>query len=103
MRKQRQARKELERVFDAEAAKFVGQLGNEEAWHGLPIRSEVKSGAQCRPVWTRFLVAEEQSQRSRAIGDNRPFVYVSMADHTTDGLVTFRLSDFAAVLEAFNR
>lgn len=102
MRKQREARKTLEKVFDAEAAKFIGQLGNEEAWTGLAVRVEVKSGAQVRPVWTRFIVAEEQSQRSRAIGDNRPFLMVAMADHTTDGLAIVRLSQLAALLEALN-
>jgi hypothetical protein len=102
MRKQREARKTLETTFQAEAAKFIGQLGNEEAWHGLPIRVEVKSGAQVRPIWTRFIVAEEQSQRSRAIGDNKPFLMVAMADHTTDGLAIVRLSQLAALLEAFN-
>ncbi len=101
MRKQRMARKTLENTFQAEAAKFIGQLGNEEAWHGLPVRSEIKAGAQVRPIWTRFIVAEEQSQRSRAIGDLRPFVMVAMADHTSDGLAVFRMSQFQAILEAF--
>ena len=102
MRKQRQARKDLEKTFQAEAAKFIGQLGNEEAWHGLPVRAEVKAGAQVRPIWTRYIVAEEQAQRSRAIGDNRPFLMVAMADHTTDGLAIVRLSQLALLLEAFN-
>lgn len=102
MRKQREARKDLEQTFQAEAAKFVGQLGNEEAWHGLPVRVEVKAGAQVRPIWTRYIVCEEQAQRSRAIGDNRPFVMVAMADHTSDGLAVIRLSDLTRVLEAFN-
>lgn len=102
MRKQREARKTLEKTFQAEAAKFIGQLGNEESWSGLPVRVECKAGAQVRPVWTRFIVAEEQSQRSRAIGDNRPFLMVAMADHTTDGLAIVRLSQLAALLEALN-
>lgn len=100
MKKQREARKALEALTGAEAAKFVGQLGNEEAWHGLPLRVEVKSGAQTGPVWTKYAAAEAQSEATRPIGDNAPFVYVAMGQRTSDGLVVFRLSQFARVVEA---
>lgn len=100
MRKQREARKALEKLTAADAAKFVGQLGNEEAWSGLPLRVEVKSGAQVGPVWTKYAAAEMQSQASRAHGDVRPFVLVAMGTRTSDGLVVFRLSEFARVVEA---
>lgn len=100
MRKQREARKALQQLTGAEAARFVGQLGNEESWTGLPLRVEVKSGAQVGPVWTKYAAAEEQSETNHAIGDARPFVLVAMGTRTTDGLVVFRLSQFARVVEA---
>jgi hypothetical protein len=101
MRKQGVARKAIEHTFEAQAARFVGQLGNEESWTGLPIRNEVKSGAQVRCVWTKYLLAEEQANANRAIGDNRPFAAIFMADHTNDGLFTVRISVLREVLEAF--
>lgn len=100
MTKQRAARKALEALTGAEAARFVGQLGNEEAWSGLPLRVEVKSGAQVGPIWTRYRAAEDQSEASRARGDSAPFVMVAMASGTTDGLIVCRLSQFARVVEA---
>jgi len=100
MTKQRAARKALEALSGSEAARFVGQLGNEEAWSGLPVRVEVKSGAQVGPVWTRFLAAEIQAHQSKAVGDLRPFVFVAMGRGTTDGLVVVRLSELEAVLSS---
>jgi hypothetical protein len=100
MRKQRDARKALEQLTGAEAARFVGQLGNEESWAGLPLRVEVKSGAQVSPIWTRYAAAEAQSENNRALGDVKPFVMVAMGTRTSDGLVVFRLSQFANVVEA---
>jgi len=100
MAKQREARKQLEALTGAQAARFAGQLGNEESWHGLPLRVEVKSGAQCGPVWTRFAAAEAQSKQNHAVGDTKPFVYVAMGQRTSDGLVVFRLSEAARVVEA---
>lgn len=100
MRKQREARKALQALTGAEAARFVGQLGNEESWSGLPLRVEVKSGAQCGPVWTKYAAAEAQSENSRAIGDVKPFLMVCMGTRTSDGLVVFRLSQFARIVEA---
>ena len=100
MRKQREARKALEAVTGAEAARFVGQLGNEEAWHGLPLRVEVKSGAIASPVWTKYAAAEAQSAQSKAIGDSRPFVFIAMGTRTSDGLLVCRLSELNRVVEA---
>ncbi len=100
MRKQREARKALEAVTGKEAARFAGQLGNEEAWHGLPLRVEVKSGAIAGPVWTKYAAAEAQSNVSKAIGDVRPFVFVAMGQRTSDGLLVCRLSELGRVVEA---
>lgn len=100
MRKQREARKALEQLTATSAARFVGQLGNEEAWAGLTVRVEVKSGAQVGPIWTRFVAAERQAERSRAVGDVRPFLLVAMPAGVSDGLVVCRLSQFAHVVEA---
>lgn len=100
MRKQREARKALEALTGAEAARFAGQLGNEEAWHGLPLRVEVKSGAIAGPVWTKYAAAEAQSAATKAHGDIRPFVFIAMGQRTSDGLMVCRLSELARVVEA---
>lgn len=100
MRKQREARKALEALTGAQAARFSGQLGNEEAWTGLGLRVEVKSGAVAGPVWTKYAAAEAQSNASKAIGDVRPFVFIAMGTRTTDGLMVCRLSELGRVVEA---
>lgn len=100
MRKQRDARKALERITGVQAAKFLGQLGNEEAWSGLPVIAEVKSGAQCGPLWTRFAAAEAQALASKPVGSTKPFVFIAMGQRTSDGLIAFRLSQADRVLEA---
>ena len=61
------------------------------------------AGAQVRTVWTKFLLAEEQSNAHRAVGDLRPFVQVVMADHTNDGLAVMRLSQLQQILEALSQ
>jgi len=90
-RKQSLARKALEELFGAEAL-FHGRKANEEAWTHLPIRVEVKAGAQVKPIETRFLAAEKQATAAKATGDPRPFCYIAMPDGTTDGLFICRLS-----------
>lgn len=100
MRKQREARKALERVTGAEAARFLGQLGNEEAWVGLPFRAEVKSGQQVGPMATRFLSCEAQARLNKAVGDARPFVMVAMpAGWGADGIFACRLSELGRIVE----
>lgn len=47
--------------------------GHEE-YEASPIRREAKSGAQVKPLATAFRKARAQSDLSRALGDNRPFV-----------------------------
>lgn len=73
--------------------------GHEEFLRG-EVLTEVKSGAQVGPLWTRYIAAEAQSNASRAIGDNRPFVFVAMPDGTSDGLLAFRLSKIAETVQA---
>lgn len=99
MKKQREARKAFEVLTGVDAARFAGQLGNEEAWTGLPIRVEVKSGSQVGPVWTKYALAEAQAEAARAIGDARPFAFVAMPTGMTDGLFVCRLSNLSAVVE----
>jgi hypothetical protein len=102
MRKQREARKALEQTSGTIAARFVGQLGAEESWHGLPVRVEVKSGAAAKVVQTKYRLAREQSDASKAIGDCRPFLFVAMPPGTTDGLAVIALSELSALLEALS-
>ena len=77
------------------ARKVLGIKGamtrHEEHWGG-GVRVEVKAGAQVNPIWTRFRLAEQQSEQHRPIGDNRPFILVAMPDDMNDGLVVMRLS-----------
>jgi hypothetical protein len=96
-RKQSLARKALEDLFGAEAA-FHGRKAEESHWTHLPIRVEVKAGAQVKPVETRFLAAEKQSDAARATGDPRPFVFIAMPDGMTDGLFVCRLSTLKELL-----
>jgi hypothetical protein len=64
------------------------------------VRVEIKAGKQVSPIWTRFMMAEAQSDAARAIADNRPFVMVAMPDDIRDGLVLCRLSQVQAVAAA---
>lgn len=88
LRKQRDARKAL----GVPASKFATQHTNEETWGWEHFRVEVKAGKQVNPVATRFLGAEAQSEGSRAIGDNRPFLMVAMPEGMSDGIVMVRAS-----------
>lgn len=96
-RKQSLARKALEDLFGAEAL-FHGRKANEEAWTHLPIRVEVKAGAQVKPIQTRFLAGEKQADTAKATGDPRPFVFIAMPDGMTDGLFICRLSTLKELL-----
>lgn len=99
MRKQREARKALEALTGAEAARFAGQLGNEESW-ALGVRVEAKSGAQVGPIATRFLAAEKQSAGSKATGDTRAFAMVAMpTGWGSDGIVLCRLTELGRLVE----
>jgi hypothetical protein len=80
------------------ARKALGIAGantrHEEHWGGV-CRLEVKAGKQIEPIATRFVLAEQQSEQHRPLGDVRPFVMVAMPDGMSDGLVVMRLSVFA--------
>lgn len=82
------------------ARKALGLVGvnsrHEEHWGGA-FRVEVKAGAQINPIFTRYRLAEHQSEVARPLGDIRPFVMVAMPDGESDGLVVMRLSDFANI------
>ena len=85
---------------DSKARKARTALGiggvnsrHEEHWGGA-VRVEVKAGAQINPIATRYLLAEQQSEQHRAIGDNRPFMLVAMPDGMKDGLIVMRISQF---------
>jgi|688.fasta_scaffold03160_12 hypothetical protein len=91
---------------DSKARRARKQLGitgvnsrHEEHWGG-EVRVEIKAGKQVSPIWTRFKLAEAQSDAARAIADNRPFVMVAMPDDIRDGLVLCRLSQVQAVAAA---
>lgn len=90
--KQRQARRQLETVFQTVAGPTVGITANEETWR-LPVRSEVKAGGQAKTVDTFYRNTKNQSDVAKAIGDVRPFMAVAMVDGSTDGLAVIRLSD----------
>lgn len=88
----------------AKAAQAIGlpvstiRPGNEEHFGGH-LRLEVKSGAQVKPIWTRYLAAEAQSEAQRPFGDHRPFLFLASPDDR-DGLVIFRLSKVDDVVVA---
>ena len=86
---------------DSKARRARKQLGiqgantrHEELWGG-DLRVEVKSGAQVNPIWTRYLLAENQSKQLKPVGDARPFALIAMPDDTREGIVVMRLSSFA--------
>lgn len=87
------------------ARKTLGIAGantrHEEHWGGA-FRVEVKAGKQVAPMWTRFLLAETQSEQARPVGDPRPFLMIAMPDNTQDGLVIGRLSSLGALLRLLN-
>lgn len=64
---------------------------HEEVWGGK-LRVEAKAGAQVGPIATRYLLAEQQSEVQRPIGDTRPFAMLAMPDGMKDGLFLCRLS-----------
>lgn len=74
---------------------------HEEHWGGA-FRVEVKAGKQIDPIWTRYLLAEKQSEHARAIGDVRPFLMIAMPDGSSDGLIVGRMSQLGELLRMIN-
>lgn len=77
--------------------RYRGERANEEGWRWA-FRAEVKSGAQCTPAATRYLLAEAQAEAARPQGDPRPFLAVLMPKGwaESEGLVVMRLSTWKA-------
>lgn len=73
--------------------------GHEENAGGA-IRFEHKSGAQAKPVWTRFMLSEQQSEAARPIGDPRPFIATFSVLGDSETLGVFRLSNATEVAHA---
>jgi hypothetical protein len=71
---------------------------HEEVWGGS-LRIEAKAGAQVGPILTRYMAAKHQSEASRAIGDNRPFVMAAMPDKGP-GLIVMEIEELAQVMAA---
>jgi hypothetical protein len=94
--KQAAARRALEAAFGINPP-VLHDRTHEERWTHLPIRIEVKAGAQVAPVAIRYSAASRQSDEARNTEDTRPFAYVAMPDGTSDGLIVMRLSDFASI------
>jgi hypothetical protein len=99
MRRQAKAQKALKAITGRDPARFATLASNEEngRW---PFRYEVKSGAQCGPVWTKYAAVEAQANAAKAEGDPRPLLAIFMGTRTSDGLVVCRLSELARVVEA---
>lgn len=100
LRFQRKARKAVEQLTRTVAARFRGQLGNEEAWHGLPWRVECKYGLTNHPVVTAYEKARAQSDQNHAIGDPRPFVFLCGTARSRLLAVIEVESDLVAVAES---
>lgn len=91
MRKQRAAKKAL----GIPNNRFRTKDGNEENWLGA-FRVEVKSGKMVGK-FAGYFKAEAQSERNRAVGDSRPFIFVAMPEGMgNEGFVVVRLSNWRA-------
>lgn len=100
--KQRQARRQLEKVFLKPAGPSMMATANEETWR-LPVRAEVKSGGMAKTVDTFYRNTKTQADKDKAIGDVRPFVAIAMVDGSTDGLCVIRNSDLVQLFEEARR
>lgn len=93
------------RKGDSKALRARKKLGlgghltrHEENWGGA-FRTEIKAGAQIKPIATRFWAAKQQSDASKALGDIRPFAMVAMPDGSLEGIVLMTLSEFADLVK----
>lgn len=97
-RKQRDARKDIEKVFGP-AGRYSSQTGNEELWR-TRVRVEVKSGVMAKTVDTFYRNTKSQSDQAKAIGDTRPYMAVAMPDGVPYGYAVVRLDHLEAVVSA---
>jgi hypothetical protein len=95
LHKQRMARKAL----GIPATSSI-RSGQEETWPGT-IRAEVKSGAIVKPAVTAYLKMRLQSEASKALGDNRPFVGVAMPTGESWGVVLVSTRDLDQFVAAY--
>ena len=80
-------------------AGFSSKAANEENWRDPFFVDEVKSGKQCGPVATRFLLWERQAVQNRAVGDLRvPRVTAMPEGWGSDGIVMVRASVWKSVV-----
>ncbi len=77
LKKQREARKTIERQTGTQAGRYASQTGNEENWR-LSFRVEAKSGKQVQATATLYTKARDQADASKAVGDSRPFAAVAV-------------------------
>jgi hypothetical protein len=90
----------------AKTRKPLGLTGpktsDEELLRG-PILTEQKAGAKggANKVWTAYRNARDQAEASRAIGDNRPFVFVAHPDGTSEFLLVVSSRDWPQVISAY--
>lgn len=101
-KKQRQARKGLEKTFQTMAGPTSVATSDEENWR-LPVRAEIKAGGMAKTVDTFYRNTKGQSDQQKAIGDLRPFIAVAMVDGSTDGLVVIRMSDLIQLFSEARR
>lgn len=96
-RKQNQGKK----LVGVPTSRFSPTDANEENWKDPILRWEVKSGAQVKPIATKFLAIEDQSNAARSIGDCRPVALLAMPPQWgNEGLVVMRASDFRQLADA---
>lgn len=75
---------------------------HEENWRGA-VRVEVKSQGFAKPILTKFSLMAAQSEASRPIGDNRPFVAIAEPPGVTWGIVMFRTDKLEETVAALAR
>ena len=77
--------------------------GHEEHDMG-DVRWESKFGPKFTgPMFTAYVNAETQSETSRAVGDNRPFVFYARNARGRYGLITFREDKMDEVIIALGK
>lgn len=89
---QTQSRRKLEKAFGKSAGNAVH---DEEDWR-LPVRIEVKSGADAKPTGTFYRNTKAQAQARKSIGDTRAFIALAVVEG--EELCVIRLADLRQLL-----